>query len=369
MNFCNSNQSPEPVEIKTGDHLFPLSVKKEREKKIDAAGIPGFTWVEDADYKMLSYFNKENDSYDFILLNPDLKVSGKYTLKRGQGPRELLKPYFVGGTSDEVFIYDGAARRLMFLDREFKNCKLTGKALHSAEFIGAFGYSPNPGYLLLADEFVKNPSGNATARYYLRDIKNGSGKEPPFHQMHYKCVERDAKGNRIIWGGRPHHARLMDNFAFVIDLENYTLYKYNLNGRLIKSVNIQFRGKTFSKSQNNKAMAARGESTDLLGGARYPEKLWPACWILHIGKGLAVGRRDDYMPSTAPWITADFFDPDLNFLGKIRLPAFADWNHPLFSNWLIERSIFSRGEKLWIIRENADTEEIFLEEWSLTHEK
>ncbi|MCU0288177.1 MAG: hypothetical protein MUF15_17500 [Acidobacteria bacterium] len=356
------------MEIKTNDQLFSLTVKKVQEKKIDAEGIPGFTWVEDPQHKMLYYFNKPGDSYDFILINPNLNVTRKYTLKRGQGPKELLKPYFIGGTLDEVFIYDGTARRLMILDREFKNCNLTKKTLHSVEFIGAFGYSPKTGFLLLADEFIQNSTGNATARFYLRNIKNG-GKESPFYQVKYKCAERDENGKLKVWGGRPHHARLIDNFVFIINLANYTIYKYDLNGQLIKAIKIQFIAKTFSKSQNEETKAAWGENNRYMTDTLYPDILWPACWILPIGKGLAVGRRDDYIPSKSQWITADFFDLDLNFLGKIRLPAFANWNHPLFSNWLIERSIFSSKEKLWIIREHSDIEEIFLEEWGLTYEK
>lgn len=369
LTSCNSNHLPEPPEIKVGDDFFPLSVKKEREKRLDVEGRPLFTWIEDVRHIMLYYFNKRNDSYEFIRLDPELNESGKYALKKGQGPRELLKVYFVGGTLKEIFIYDGLGRRLMFCDKEFKNCKLTGKTLHSLEFIGGFGYSQNSGYLLLADEIVQNPSGNATARFYLRDIKNGTGQEPPFHQINYKCVERDANGNSIFWTGRPHHARLIDDFAFIINLKSYTLYKYNLNGRLIKSIKIHFSGKTFSKSQNDKIMAARGENNPFMAGTRYPGELWPACWILQVGKGLAVGRREDYKPNSDKWITADFFDLELNFLGKVRLPAFKNCNHPLFSTRSIDRLVATRGEKMWILKETIDTEEIFLEEWSLKYEK
>jgi hypothetical protein len=368
LSFCSSNHLPEPTEIKISDFVYPLSIKKEKVKALDVDYMQLFSWVEDIDHLLLYSFNKREDAYEFLRLDSELNESGKFALKRGQGPQEILKPYFVGGTLEEIFIYDGTGRRLVFCDREFKDCKLTRKALHSEEFIGGFGYSGDSGYFLMADEDIERSSGNAFARFYLRNIKNGTGKEPSFHQINYKRIERTANGGITVWGGSPHHARLIDNFAFIINLKSYALYKYDLNGRLIKSVKIRFKRKTFSKAQNKKTIAARGESK-YMKRTLYPGELWPACWILQMGKCLAVGRRENYEPNSEKWITADYFDLELNFMGKIRLPAFKNWNHPLSCTRVIDRCVVTRGEKLWICKEDEDTEEVLIEEWSLSHDK
>ena len=100
----------------------------------------------------------------------------------------------------------------------------------------------------------------------------------------------------------------------------------------------------------------------------YPLELWPACWILQVDKGVAVGRRESYLPSPEKWITADYFDLDLNFLGKIRLPAFRWWNHPSDATWIINKFVFTRGNNMWLSSHDEDTEEVSIEEWSFTHE-
>ncbi|MCP4157013.1 MAG: hypothetical protein GY757_55385 [bacterium] len=60
----------------------------------------------------------------------------------------------------------------------------------------------------------------------------------------------------------------------------------------------------------------------------YPEKLWPASGILKIADGLAVVRMEDYNPDEKEWAEADYFDKELNYLGKIRLPWFPGCNSP-----------------------------------------
>ncbi len=160
-------------------------------------------------------------------------------------------------------------------------------------------------------------------------------------------------------------AFLIDNFTFIINLKDYTIFKYDLKGRLVKSIKVRFNGQNYSKSQITKFKAAWGENKPQNRVIMYPGELWPACWMLRIGKGFAVARRKDYRPSGEQWIKADYFDLDLNFLGKISLPAFTNWNHPNYS-WMYKSSdVFYNGEKLFIIRQDEDNEECILEEWSL----
>jgi hypothetical protein len=182
-------------------------------------------------------------------------------------------------------------------------------------------------------------------------------------------MERHADGRITFWRGWFHHARLIDNFAFVINLKSYTIYKYDLKGRLIKSVKIPFKGKTFPKNNTKKIVAAWDDYYDPSSPYRYFDELWSACWMLRVGNGLAVGRRDSYMPGPEKWITADYFDLDLNFLGKIRLPAFRWWNHPSKAVRVLNFFVFTRGNKMWISKDDDDTEEVSIEEWSFTHDK
>ncbi len=91
-----------------------------------------------------------------------------------------------------------------------------------------------------------------------------------------------------------------------------------------------------------------------------PEYVAPANWILELGEGIAVGRMEDYNPERKEWIDADYFDKDLNFLGKIKLPWFYWWNFP--GEFRADFLFYSNGNKLYFIqtRETPTDEESWL---------
>lgn len=369
LTFCNKKPLSKSTEITAHDKPFPVTLRKGREKKIDTVYLIGFVQLEDANRLMVSYFAKNENLYRYILMDSHLNVESEFTLARGQGPLEIGQESFAGGTVDVLFIYDGLNRRVMFCGKNFKNCRLTRKALHKEDYTGGFGYSPDTGVFLMAEQFMPGPPKTSYNAFFLRDVKHGTGGERPFHRIHYKKIERDLNGKTAVWVGSPLDAVLIGNFAYIINLKDYTVFKYDLKGRLIKSIRVRFPAQTYSKSQMAEFKAAWGENKPNLRAINYPRELWPACWLLKIGKGLAVARRKDHRPSSEKWITADYFDLDLNYLGKIRLPAFTDWNHPNYSRMAKSRDIFCNGEKLYILRQGEGYETCTLEEWNLDHDK
>lgn len=365
LTFCNKNPPTEPLEITVHEQLFPLTLRKEREKMIDTFYFISFVQLHDLNNFIIHYFDKSTNMHEFIRMDSSLEIEGKYSLARGQGPREIGKIFFFGGTADEIFIYDGVNLRVMFCDKEFKNCKLTRKALHKDDYISGFGYSPDTGYFLMAEQFFSTSSKKFNAVFFLRDVKHGNGEDLPLHCIYYNKIERDLNGNTHIWIGMPFDAILIRNFAFIINLKDYTIFKYDLKGRLIKSIKVLFTGQNYSKSQMAEFKAAWGDNNSKMRAVMYPRELWPACWIQPLGKGFVVARRKDHMPSNGSLLDADYFDLDLNFLGKISFPAFADWNHPNYSWMAKSRDIFYNGRKLYIIRQADDKEVCIIEEWSL----
>lgn len=76
-----------------------------------------------------------------------------------------------------------------------------------------------------------------------------------------------------------------------------------------------------------------------------------------LGKGFAVGRRKSNMPSTAKWITADFFDLDLQYLGKVRIPAFFYWDQPFLCNRAVDAVARFFDDALFILRKKDEDDE------------
>ncbi len=374
LTFCNRS-APKPSEASGAPPMmevdpdanataYPLEFKKTKVKIIKTAGTAIFTYFSSPGHILLRILNKEDDQYEIINFDTGFNRLKKHIIARGPGPREILKPSIIGGNNTEIFIHDRSQRRLMFWDREFKNCVMFKKQLFSQASYDYYGYAADTGHYLAAEKCVLQPPKRSIIKLWLIKLKqkqpaNGDIeiKKKLLHQIHYKAIERNPNGKLLMWSNTPIHARIIGNAVFVLSIEDYTIFKYDFEGRLLKSVKVKFPEKRYSISENRKAMDAWGVSEHLKDKVRYTEKRWSACWLLPLGKGFAVGRRESHMPSSAKWVTADYFGFELQYLGKIRVPAFKNWDNPGYSNRAVNFATHFQDQALFVIRAKEEDEE------------
>ena len=130
---------------------------------------------------------------------------------------------------------------------------------------------------------------------------------------------------------------------------------------------MAFQAKSIS-SADRKKWIGKFYGAKYVNLVNYDEQLWPACWLLSLGEGgIAVGRCSHYDTERKEDITADYFDRDLNLLGKIKIPYFKRWNEPgqgqLDADW---RFMF-RGDRLFTLEER--NEENWIVRWDVKIEK
>ncbi len=376
---------------------YPLELKKTKVKVIKTNGSVTFTYFSSPGHILLRNLNKEDNQYEFINFDTDLNRLKKYIVARGQGPREFLKERILGGNNNEIFVHDEMQRRLMFWDREFKNCVMFKKQLFSESQYDSYGYAADTGHYLAAEEWLRQPPKKAIIRLWLIKLKknqpaNGDieAEKKLLHEIHYKSVERKPNGKLLIWSSTPVHAQMIGNAVFILNIEDYTIFKYDFEGRLLKSVKVKFPEKIYSLSENRDAMTAWGISANLNPTSRFPDKLCPPCWLLPLGNGFAVGRRESHMPSSAKFTTADYFDLELQYLGKIRVPTFKYWDNPGYADRAVNFATHFQDQALFVIRAKEEDEEdsntgtpgpqieteegegifeTYLEKWTITYGK
>lgn len=139
----------------------------------------------------------------------------------------------------------------------------------------------------------------------------------------------------------------------------------DINGSVLKEKKIPFKSRNLSTEDRKKWIGQVFEK-EWTKKFDYPEKLMPVSWMLAIAGGIAVAHCQNYDLDEKGPIPADFFDPDLNYLGKITLPYFWAWNlpghgqaalgyHVLYKNGKLYYSEDREGE-YWITRWNVKIE-------------
>lgn len=360
LNFCTNDNKPLEV-VKLHNRSYPLELEKEKEVILDVLpmnSIPHFTRMDDASLHM-KYINRDRK---FVIMRYDssLKLEKTFFVSYGEGPCEAIYPIIFNNEKD-ILMLDIFGKRLLLWDYNFENCTMEKKDL--APRLGGnngIWYSPRHDLLLLWEKIKKG--AKIKYRVYLKKLCAKTPNQRLLYEIEYIYRTQGGNGLKKVLISQPIHCILFQDNVYLLDVRDYILYKYGLDGELQKSVKIEFTPRSFTTSKLREWQKNSGTKTTKL---RYPQQLWPACWILAIGKGLAVGRREDYQFRETGWITADYFDLNLKYQGKIKLPAFKWWNDPELCENQLELRTFYKDGFLYLIetRETETDEDFVLGKW------
>jgi len=374
LNSCSKdNFTVAAEEITLHNERFPVSFVKETKVTVEALtkGYPHFVRIQGEDHLFIKFRNGENNHEIWRYNRETLEFQKKFIVNRGQGPGEAMKAHILGGTTDKIVMYDSSCRRLIFWDSNFKNYIMKKHALITHLFppISSYGYSPKSGYALIWEIVDESPNVKMKHNVYLKKIdqeKDGPD-ERKIYVSEFSAWRQDSSGELQLWPSARFHAVMLNDLVFLANLQAYEIYTYNLTGELLKKVKIKFQHKNFSNGQLDEWKKSFGvKSPDI----HFPDELYPACWLIPLGKGFVVGRREDYLSSEQEWIPADYFDMSLRYLGKIKLPWFKSWNHPFYCQTNADLFTLGKNEYLYIVKEAADESDNFvLSRWRMRDEK
>lgn len=119
-----------------------------------------------------------------------------------------------------------------------------------------------------------------------------------------------------------------NNYLYTLDMTRYILTKTEINTRKAKKKRVNFKPVKINVSVSEKERIIKM----LMGRIAYlsrctlSENLVPTSWMIPLGKGFAVIRRHNYEQDKEGEVEADYFDYDLNMMGKIKMPYFFRYN-------------------------------------------
>lgn len=353
------------IEITVHDKDYPLHLEQEPlAVKIDAVYQERPVIAKVNSENSLTVILDQDKKMEIWQYDLNFKLRKKFLLQKGEGPDEVLYPAYIGGSDDVHFILDAQARKIYSYDAEFKvRRNLTGKHL-------GYAYQTNPMYFhaeknLLVLMYYTSPSREVELHsIYTRKIVGDSMED---NKM-YDIKKVDVDNERFHVRGEPYHYLVAGDYIYILRSDEYRLIKMDLNGNTIKQIVVtNFEKKSFSRARRErwvKEWAWRGMSPQ---SDTFPEKLHPACWMLELKDGIAVAVRSDYGPDKKEYIRCDYFDKDLNFLGKVNIPWFWGWNHVNLGHINIDALFFFHNEKLYFLqqRDEGADEDYYLTRWRM----
>ncbi|HLP48286.1 MAG TPA: hypothetical protein VK469_20250 [Candidatus Kapabacteria bacterium] len=334
--LINCNHSDDIKAEKLPDKIFPISFQEEKAIRIDIVTKepPVIADINDPDNIYIYFLQNQDKNCEVIKLSNDLEIKNRYFIGSGVGPGEALNPRIYGGDDRSIIVYDVMTRKFIEFDRNFKLMNEYKSSKNLGEFFYSGGkYIPElqiaiDGFRYI-DSMVKESGDTLVFKSYRRiytrkfmpnrSIKDTELFETPLVEERWE--------NNLTPVFRDINFGYYFGHIFILDKMAYRIKKMTLDSSILKDKQFSFEAKTFSKSDLEewvtKTFGPKGKQE-----FSFPEKLLPACWMMPIANGIAVGRCNNYNPDEKGPIIADYFDPDLNYLGKITVPYFWAWNRP-----------------------------------------
>lgn len=344
-------------------------MKKEKEYHFNIISKEGpmISRVNFKDNLYIYFLINQDKNCEVLRLTTDFQPRGRYIIRRGQGPGEALNPRIYGGNEQSIIVYDAPGFKYIRFDPEFALLD----EYRLKKDMGVFLYSGAryvPEHNCVVDGFCQFLSYyDSLIRIYVMQFTD-SKKIEDQKLFETKNVEQ-RKNTDIALIGDPVHFGWFFDHIYILDKRDYRIIKMDIRGKIVKDIKIHFKSRTFSKEIRKKWINqfyindkfAR-ENFDFI------EKLWSACWILQIGSGIAVGRCENYDPDEKGPVPADYFDSDLNYLGRITIPYFYYWNNPGLGQSILDITFYSKDGKLYFIT-NREEEECSIVRYAIIHEK
>jgi len=339
--------------------LIPLTLTVEKEYRFDVlASEAQLAGTDDPGSLYVSFFGNRDSDCEVYRMGRDLEVLGKYIIKRGQGPGEARNPHIYGGDEKSILVYAPPDFKFIEFDRDFKPLnQFRVKDYGVPLFSGAKYFQEKrlviDGYHYPYRDFYKD----FISLYAIKLREKDFAEEKKIFETYTYRVRKDSKN--IIWAF-PIHFTYFKGYIYILDKRDYRLTKIDLDGQVKIEKKIAFKSRQVDKDTRKRWIEAEFPNDPrTLQSYDYPDDIWPVNWLLPLGNGIAVARCDSYDPDIEPGpITADYFDADLNLLGQVQLPYFPYWNNPIKGHILVDKTIFYRDGKLYMLEERD-------EEWLL----
>ena len=306
---------------------------------------------------------KSKREYNLYIFDKDLNLLFERIFSIGQGPGELGGgPYFFTA-GDKIYVTDNTQRRINIFNKDFNFIKFVNLDFTFNSPI----FNKDGKFFIFVTLQAGKYGPNSSFSVYLANFPGLERKL--IHQFHeFDCLLEEKK--ELILDNGAIHYFLKNEKIYLLDKDRYLLTIRNIKGKLEKQVKVKVKKIPITKDNQDlwlkEQMGINRYLSQLRTKIRFSEFVQPCAWMIPLEKGFVVIRKKGYSVLCQELVEADYFDYDLNLLGKVKFPCFNE----IFR---LRRQIFLqycdiRSGILYLVNnvKNEDDEIIALEKWRIS---
>ncbi len=253
----------------------------------------------------------------------NLNLIKSYSIPFGQGPGDISDMTFFFINENLIYAIDLQNFRICIFDFNANMKLIKINRLKEPIFLPCL--SENFNYIAFSKiEWIKNQK----IRCPIYCAKFPSLENPCKFDEVMSNNKLD-KNKRLILGEDPFVDYFFkNNYLYTLDMGRYIITKTELNSGKVEKKRVNF-----EPIKINVDVSEKERIIKMLRGRRanpneytLPENLVPTSWMIPLGKGFAVIRRHNFEQDKDGDVEADYFDYDLNMIGKIKMPYFFRYN-------------------------------------------
>jgi len=362
LTYCSRETQPEVEEIVLEEKSEPANVKFVFEKKVE---VPDMAYpslhTTGKELYVLGFSTEKHKKVILNIYNEALELCSQKEFNIGKGPGDLGTGCFIFKFDDRIYFPDNTQMRVNIFDNEFNFIKfvpLTKQIFLPVTFIknGNYFLGTTPG----VTKKVKNI-------YHSYIVQFPGLSKKPFHTlgpMNTWSSSSLTAPRKYVYGSIPDfHYFYKNEKIYFIKMDDYQLSLFDMEGQLLKKARVNVEKKKVPKEKKIPWLnEIRGrlplEKVDLT------DHIQPAGWMIPLDKGFAVVRKKGYGTRCKGMVEADYFDYQLNPMGKLEVPCF-------YRIYRLRRGYFVwvcqyQDGYLYLINEDEGNETFYLEKWKVT---
>jgi len=347
-------------EIVLEEKSEPVNVKFVFEKKVE---VPDIMWASlyktDNELYVRGYSTIEHKKVILNIYDEDLEISSQKKFNIGDGPGDLGTGCHFFKCGDRIYVPDNTQMRVNIFDKDFKFVKFV---LLTKPMFLPVTFVENGAYFLGNTSEWTEKSKTLYGCYIVRF--------PGLTKQRFKTIGPSNPWNsptpprKYVIGSTPFFYYFYKNEKiYFIKMDDYQLSQFDLEGQLLKNVRVNVEKKKVPKEKKIPWLKEQrgGRSLEKFDLA---DHIQPAGWMVPLGKGFAVVRRNGYGTGCNGLVEADYFDYQLNLKGKIEIPCFFRIYILRGVGYFIWTWQYQDGY-LYLINEDEGNETFYLEKWKV----
>jgi len=358
---CNRDETEDINEIVLNPKDESVDVEFTKEKSVPFTGINYgrlFFYNEGSNGNFYIYaygYDSETEKKEIVKkYDSDLNVISQKEFPFGQGPGDVGTGTTFCQVGDYIYGPDNTTRKVNIFDKNFNFIRFVKM---TDPFIST-NFTKDGNYFFGFDTNWDPPKGYT---YYLVRSTFPGLKKQRIHRIGTFWLWNKQK--RVIVGIQPENCFFIKNEKlYYLNSADYRIIMFDMKGNKLKQVRMDVEKQKVPKEKRKEWLL---EQTSVRGVQRWEltDIIQPVSWAIPLEKGFAVVKRKDYTTGCRGLAAADYFDYELNLLGKTEVPCF--YQIFILRSLRFPGSVKYHEGYLYLIYEDEEKEEFYLEKWKV----